>query len=159
MPRDVQKLTLKEALVGLNAMRAEAEKEPDRPMSMGVSDENGTMICFYRMDGGADFTREMVFRKCYTAAQLGETTGALKRAWRKYDVLFYNFNHPKATAMPGGVPIVPPDKEREDIGEDVRHARGQLGATAAGGRKAIEEDEKVAKVGLKAIQEYIWGKK
>ena len=157
MPRDFKKLTLKEAIVGLKAMRAEAEKEPGRPMSMGVCDEAGHMICFCRSDGASDFTREMSFRKCYTAAQLGDSTAALKRYWRKTDIVYYNYNHPLATSMPGGVPIVPPGTEREEI-DKVTRMRGQIGAIAAGGRQAIEEDERVAKVGLKAIQEVVWGK-
>lgn len=158
MTREVKKLTLKEAIVGLKAMRAEAEKDPARPMAMGVCDESGHMLCLMRMTGGTEFHREMVFRKCYAAAQFGDTTGALKRACRKHDILFYNFNHPLATIMPGGVPIVPPGTEREEIGEDFRHYRGQIGACGTGGRKAIEEDEVIAKIGLKAIQDVVWGR-
>jgi uncharacterized protein GlcG (DUF336 family) len=156
MTREFKKLTLKEAIIGLKAMRAEAEKEPGRPMSMGVCDEAGHMVCFCRSDGASDFTREMVFRKTYTAAQWGDSTAALKLYWRKHDILFYNYNHPLACCMPGGVPIVPPGTEREVI-DKVQRMRGQIGATAVSGRKAIEEDERIAKAGLKAIQEVVWG--
>jgi uncharacterized protein GlcG (DUF336 family) len=158
MTRAIRKITLKEAIVGLKAMRAEAEKDPTRPMGMGVADETGRMICFLRMDGGTEFHREMVFRKCYASAQFGETTGAIKRASRKDDILFYNYNQPLSTVMPGGVPIVPHGAEREDIDGDVRRDRGQIGACGAGGRKAIEEDEAIAKIGMKAIQDVVWNR-
>ncbi len=158
MTRPFNKLTLKEAIVGLKAMLEESKKTPDRPMAMGVSDESGHMICFCRMDGGSDFVREMTFRKCFTAAQMGEKTWAFHKVLKDHNILFYNFNHPLATCIPGGVPIVPPGTDRDDIvDDDVRHDRGQIGACAAGGGRAVDDDQRVAMIGAKAIQKLVWG--
>ena len=155
-------LTLEEALVGLSAMLEEVRKSPGRPMCLAVSDDRGDVICFYRMDGASDFLREMVFRKCYTAAQLGDNTRASRDAMRSEGMTMGGeFQHPNATTVPGGVVIVPPGAERDEIGgfgeEGVRMERGQIGACAAGGRWA-DEDEEIAMVGAKAIQKLIWGK-
>jgi uncharacterized protein GlcG (DUF336 family) len=158
--RDIKTLTLEEALVGLNAMLAEVKKDPSRPMALAVSNAVGHTICLYVMDGASDFVREMVQRKSFTAAQLGDTTRASRDAMRSEGMTIGgDFQHPDATTVPGGVPIVPPGTEREQIGglgeQGVRHSRGQVGACAAGGRWA-DEDEEIAKVGVRAIQKYIW---
>ena len=48
-------------------MRAEAEKEPGRPMSMGVCDEAGHMICFCMIEGeGNSFSAGHGLGKQYT---------------------------------------------------------------------------------------------
>ena len=158
--RDIKTINLKEALVGLNAMLDEAQKDPDRPMALAVSNATGHIICLYVMDGASDFVREMVQRKCFTAAQLGDTTKASRDAMRSEGMTIGgDFCHPYATTVPGGVPIVPPGTERDEIGglgkQGVRHARGQVGACASGGRWA-DEDEEIAAVGVKAIQKSIW---
>lgn len=167
--RDIKTITLKEALVGLNAMLEEVNKNPDRPMALAVSNAVGFTICLYVMDGASDFVREMVQRKCFSAAQLGDTTKATREAIRSEGMsMGGDFQHPYATTVPGGVPIVPPGSERDAIGgynvgeldhleKGVSMKRGQVGACAAGGRWA-DEDEMIAKVGVKAIQELIWGK-
>ena len=166
--RDEKVLTLKEALVGLNALMEEAEKQPGRPMCMGVADQHGIMICYYRMDGAGDWLREMIWRKAYTAAQFGETTKALREAMRSEGMTIGgDFQHTQSTTVPGGVPIIPSGTEREEIGgyfkgetehleKGVTMERGQIGACAAGGRWA-DEDEMIAKVGAMAIQKLIWG--
>lgn len=159
MTRDFKKLTLDEALIGLNAMLAEAEKDPTRPVTMGVSDECGTMLCFYRMDGTGEFSLDMVMKKCFTSAWLGDSTAANLRIFKERDYPFYEFNHSYATAIPGGVPIVPPGGERDVMkGGDVRHMRGQVGACAVAGRRG-HEDEAIALIGAEAIQKAVWGKK
>lgn len=153
-------LTLKEALVGLNAMLEEAEKEPERPMSFGVADDRGDVICYYRMDGMGDGGREMVWRKCYTAAQLGDNTRVTRDNIHSEGMTMAEMQNPNTTAAPGGVVIVPPGTERDKIGspgkDGVRMARGQIGACGACGRISTE-DEEIAMVGAKAIQKLIWG--
>lgn len=160
--RDIKNITLDEALVGLNAMLAEVKKNPERPMALGVSNAAGFIICLYVMDGASDFVREMVQRKCFSAAQLADSTKATREAIKSEGMTMGgDFQHPYGTTVPGGVPIVPPGTERDEIGGFGEHGvsmmRGQVGACAAGGRWA-DEDEKIAYVGVKAIQEHIWGR-
>ncbi len=160
MTRDFKKLTLDDAFVGLNAMLEEAEKDPSRPVSMGVCDEAGHMLCFYRMDGSGDFARELTMRKCSTSAQLGDSTSAIMKGLETPGRFpFYEFNHPYSTVVPGGVPIVPPGNERNSLGSDgsdIKHKRGQVGACAVTGRTG-KEDETIAQIGVKAIQKLVWG--
>jgi uncharacterized protein GlcG (DUF336 family) len=158
MPRDFKKMTLDEALVGLEAMLAEAEKDLPKPVTMGVSDEAGYIICFYRMDGGSDIDLDMVMKKCFTSAIMGNTTELFLKGLKVRDYPFYEFNHPYATAVPGGVPIVSPDTERAELkGGIISPMRGQIGACAVSGR-SFSEDEAIAKIGVEAIQRAIWGK-
>ena len=151
---EIKRLSLKEALVGLNAMLEEAKKSPGRPLSLGVSDERGDIICFYRMDGSTDFQREMVFRECYTAAQVGDNTRAFKEAIESEGMNLAHFNHPYASTCPGAVVIVPPGKERSKV-DQVCTERGQIGVCAASGRWS-HEDEAIAQAGATAIQKLIW---
>ena len=164
MPREFKKLTLDEAFAGLDAMLKEAEKDASRPVTMGVSDECGTILCFYRMDGSGDFDREMVMKKCFAASWLGDSGSTMLQGLKARDYPFYEFNHPYGTVVPGGLPIVPTGTERKDmmdkggdVGGDVRHMRGQIGACGVSGR-GFDEDEAIANVGVKAIQEVFWGK-
>lgn len=164
MPREFKKLTLDEALVGLDAMLAEAEKDPSRPVAVGVADEGGAVLCFYRMDGASDFDREMAMKKAFTAGWLGESGTAMLKGLVDRDYPFYEFNHSYGTVVPGGMPIVPPGSERKDmtvktgdVGGDVRHKRGQIGACGVSGR-GFAEDDALAEIGVKAIQKVFWGK-
>ena len=161
--REIKTIGLDEALVGINAMREEAEKSPGRPMALAVSNAIGHIICIHVMDGASDFLREMVMKKCYTAAQLGDTTRATRDAIKSSGMsMGGDFCHSYATAVPGGIPIVPPGTERDAIPKDkdkkggVQMARGQIGACGAGGRASFE-DEEIAYVGARAIQKLVWG--
>jgi len=157
----IKKLSLEEALVGLNAMLEEAKKDPQRPMAMVVVDESGAPICFYRMDGtNSDFTRRMAFRKANSAAQSGNNTRAFKNGIVPEGLTPGHFNDPDLCAVPGGVIIVPPDREQNEwkqgpLGPEVSVARGHVGATGTSGRNA-HEDEAIAQIGARAIQKLIW---
>jgi uncharacterized protein GlcG (DUF336 family) len=161
MTREIRTITFEEALVGINAMLEAVKKDPKRPMAMAVSDATGQVLVVYRMDGAHDFVREMVMKKCYTAAQTGDNTKATKGSIENEHLTLADFNHPYATTVPGGVVIVPPGQERDAIPKDkamkggVQHARGQIGACAAGGRSSFE-DEEISMVGARAIQKLVW---
>ena len=157
----IKKLSLEEALVGLNAMLEEAKKDPKRPIALAVVDESGAPICFYRMDGAnSDLIRRMAFRKAIFAAQSGSNTRAFKNGIVPEELTPGHFNDPYLCAVPGGVIIVPPDKEQDEwkqgpLGPEVSIARGHVGATGTSGRNA-HEDEVIARIGAKAIQKLIW---
>ncbi len=157
----VKKLSLGEASVGLHAMLEEAKKDPGRPMALVVADESGAPICFYRMDGAnSDLIRRMAFRKAIFAAQIGNDTKAFKNGIVPEGLTPAHFNDPYLMAVPGGVAIVPPDKELNEwkqgpLGPEVSVARGHVGATGTSGRNA-HEDEAIAQIGARAIQKLIW---
>jgi uncharacterized protein GlcG (DUF336 family) len=157
MPRNCIKLTLDEALIGLDAMLAEGEKDPGRPVTMAVSDEAGYLICFYRMDGDNDFDLDVVMKKCFTSAVLGNSTEIFLKGLKDRDYPFYEFNHSRATAVPGGIPILPPDTVSAQMKSGgIRHMSRQIGACAVSGRR-FDEDAAIARIGVEAIQKSVWG--
>ncbi len=71
----VPKLTLNDALVGLDAAKKKA-KEIGVPMDIAIVDEAGNILAFERMDGGLVGCIQIAIDKAYTAAVLGLPTGA-----------------------------------------------------------------------------------
>ena len=112
--RDVKKLTLDEAMVGLNAMLKEAMKQPDRAMSMAVVDDTGDLMCFYRMDGAPKFLGQMAYKKAYTAAQHGSNTRDFRDGVLSEGMDISYFNLPVFTHIPGGQVILPPKITKSD---------------------------------------------
>jgi len=70
----VAKLTLEDALVGIEAARRRA-KEIGVPMDIAVVDEAGTILAFERMDGGLVGCIQIAIDKAYTASVLRLPTG------------------------------------------------------------------------------------
>jgi uncharacterized protein GlcG (DUF336 family) len=161
---EAKKLTLSEALVGLNAMLKEANKQPHRAMAFCVVDESGDIICWYRMDGGTKLVNDMAYKKAYTAALHGSNTRDFRDGVRSEGMDLSYFNHPDFTHVPGGQVILHPkitraDEENIKKGtmqkDSVTCSRGQIGGIGASGRISAE-DEAIAKIGVEAIQRAIW---
>jgi uncharacterized protein GlcG (DUF336 family) len=71
---EVPKLTLGDALVGMEAAKKKAN-EIGVPMDNAIVDEAGNIIAFERMDGGLVGCIQIAIDKAYTAAVLGLPTG------------------------------------------------------------------------------------
>ena len=73
-----------------------------RPACIAISDENGELLGFLRMDGGPARSIQIAQCKAYTAARMQSSTNDLfLRLQRdKEDIRF--FCDPKFTAFPGG---------------------------------------------------------
>lgn len=131
-------LGFEEAFKAVKAM-IQAVPKGSRPISVAVMDERGDLICFAKMDGAHGFTNELALRKAYTSARRRIDTSKLGKhlqesAWSTID---YGIDY---TVIPGGVVIVKSGEET---------AYGSIGVS---GRIPASEDEEIALVGLKALQ-------
>jgi len=138
---DRKVLGLAEGERAVQAIIEEASKEPSRPMSIAVVDAWGNLISFARMDGANPLTARMAMNKAYTSACFGRDTRVLMGWLEEADKDIAWYDDHRLTAVYGGVCI--------------RLGDGTLvGAIGTSGRKQ-EEDEALALVGLKAIQDVL----
>ncbi len=107
-----------------------AQKDGGKPVVIAVTDHNGDLVAFARMDGAPVRSVRLAINKAYTAARTTSTTAELARRLRDggRDVLVYT--DPAFSLFPGGTPV--------------RLADGTtVGAVGISGRTA-EEDEALA---------------
>ena len=140
---DKKVLGLSEVQVAIQAIIEEASKEPSKPVAIAVADQRGDVISLVRMDGGRVFHMQMVIRKAYTSAMMRRNTRKgieirQKTEWAKYEPV-----RDELTVAPGGVPITQPGDETV-----------VYGGIGVGGR-AADEDETLAYLGLKALQDFL----
>ena len=141
--RDKKVLGLAEAQVATQAIIEEASKDPSRPMAVAVADDRGDVISFVRMDGARPRLCEMAIKKAYTSSYLARDTRKVLEMRQKWDWGIYEPVGNDMTVIPGGLAIVKP-------GETVVY-----GGIGTSGRSA-DEDEALAFVGLKALQNLLW---
>ena len=65
--RTVQKLTLDDARVMMTAAEAKA-REIGVDMDIAITDDNGSLLMFHRMDGGRITSIDVAISKAFTAA-------------------------------------------------------------------------------------------
>ena len=126
----------KEAGAAVDAILKEAAKQPARPVSVAVVDDNGNLLYFVKMDKAALLTTYMPVLKAYTAARMGTDTASVREMLEGHNWEMSWFGDQKFIPLPGGVPI--------------KKDGAVIGAIGVGGR-AAEEDQELAMVGLKAI--------
>jgi len=141
--RDKKVLGLAEAQVAIQAMIEEATKDPGKPMAIAIADDRGDIVSFVRMDGALVLHGKMAIKKAYTSAMMRRNTRAgieqrQKQVWGMLEPVRDEF-----TLIPGGVVIAEP-------GGTVVY--GGIGASG----RAADEDEALALVGLKALQDFLW---
>lgn len=143
-----QVLGLDEVQKAVQAMieEAKASKGSGLPMSVAITDYEGHLICLARMDGSRDFNVSMAIRKAYTAARWRRNTTAVGEVMQRNKWNLTEFGT-EYTVVPGGVAIVKPGEENV------------YGAIGVGGRVPAAEDEAIALIGLKAIQDALWPSK
>ena len=141
-------LGLSEARVAVEAAIAEASKEPDHPMAVAVVDDRGDPIYFARMDGVYPLYVQMAINKAYTAARMLRDTDALAKRQRELDRELTTWGDSKFTLLKGGQCITKPG-EGYIPGSTIKGT--VLGGIGASGR-TVEEDERIAIAGLKAIR-------
>ncbi|MDD5127797.1 MAG: heme-binding protein [Dehalococcoidales bacterium] len=140
-------LGLAEAEVATRAIIKEASKEPSRPVTVVVMDSRGDIITLVRMDGATALYNKWAIIKANVAATRGMDTRQYFQARmnkeRSGEWGAYEPPGDDQTYIPGGVAIIEPGKTA---------AYGGIGVS---GRKA-DEDETLAYLGLRALQEYLW---
>ena len=119
-----------------SVLEAVRTTKPGRPMSVGVVDNAGVLICFARMDGASPLTARMAINKAYTAIDTQrDTRDQYERIKDGRDVAWYG--EPRMAPVPGGVLI--------------RLSDGSIaGAVGTSGRTA-DEDEELALIGVGAV--------
>jgi glc operon protein GlcG len=106
------------------------------PVAVAVTDANGDLVCYARMDGTTKTAQRMAIRKAYTAARIGADTGVWGEQLAKLGITAAEFGDPVLTRFQGGI--------------CVRTDDAVAGAIAVSGRRAAE-DEALARVGLEAL--------
>jgi 2-iminobutanoate/2-iminopropanoate deaminase len=130
-----QSLGIEEAQRAIAAVLEEAGRE-GKPMSVAVVDNHGELLAAARMDGSHARVLKHAIRKAYTAATMGRDTLSFK-----YDLWERNGNldewgDPELTTLQAGL---------------VAMVDGQIvGAIGCGGN-ALQRDEEVARIGLRAM--------
>jgi uncharacterized protein GlcG (DUF336 family) len=144
-------LGLVEAEVATRAILAEAAKEASRPITVVVTDARGDIIILIKMDGGKALFNEWGIKKAVQSGTLGLDTRQffLNRMKKELadDWGLYEPPGDGRTFVPGGVAIVEP-------GANAAVVYGGIGVS---GRRA-DEDEALAFIGLKALQNFLWHK-
>ena len=143
-------ISLVEAKIAVEAAIQEASKKPDRPMAVAVVDDRGELICLERMDEAQKLYGDMAYRKANTAAQFRRDTRELQERLKTIGYSLSDGFGAPYTVVPGGLPIA-----KEGTPPFSPEVYGGIGAS---GRTA-DEDEAIAKAGLKAIQNILWPSK
>ena len=140
-------LGLAEAQVAVQAIIEEALKDPNRPISVAVADERGDVIILTRMDEARPFFNERALQKAYTSATARTDTRKFLQMRLNEEISGdWGTLEPAGTGrtfIPGGVAIIEPN------------GIIAYGAIGVSGRTA-DEDEALAFVGLKALQNFLW---
>jgi glc operon protein GlcG len=106
------------------------------PIAVAVTDANGDLVCYARMDGTTKTAQRMAVRKAYTAARIGADTGAWGEQLAKLGITAAEFGDEVLTRFQGGL--------------CVRFDNQVAGAIAVSGRRAAD-DEALARIGLEAM--------
>jgi glc operon protein GlcG len=136
-------LGLDEARVAVDAIIAEASKDPDRPIALAVVDDHGDLICSARMDKSLSLFSHMAMNKAYTAARMARDTLITDNRLRKDGIELAVWGDSRITTLQGGVCIMKPYGQQWPTGT-------MLGGIGVSGRER-EEDERLAFVGVKAL--------
>ena len=131
-------LGIAETQRAMQAMLAQAMKEPDRPVAIAVTDDDGNLVAYARMDRCRSLPQQIAVKKAYSAAIMRSDTGALAIRMKEQGRSASDFGDPRMIFVQGGVVI-----QRAD--GTVLGGIGVSGLAAA-------EDEAIARLGLQAMK-------
>lgn len=138
MPYQKAVLSLEDAQKAMNRMLQEANKAPNRPVAIAIVDDQGELVSFARMDKCAAQPPMIARKKAYTAARTRVDTVSYAERLKGQGRSVTEFGDPNLIALQGGVVIMNPSDQ------------SVLGGIGVSGL-AAEEDEAIAKMGLKEI--------
>jgi uncharacterized protein GlcG (DUF336 family) len=136
-------LGLTEARAAVEAVLDEAGKLPDAPIAVAVADEYGRLVYFARMDGCPPVVVELAINKAYTAAVALLDTLAFAERDKDWSRELATYGDAKFTYLQGGLVIC--------AGAEGGGPRDLLGGIGVSGRMP-DEDERLARIGLKAMK-------
>ncbi len=137
--RTTQKLTLDDARVMMAAAEAKA-REISVDMDIAITDDNGSLLMFHRMDGGRITSIDVAINKAFTAA-------AARRSTRSYGEVsgpggpafgIHVSNQGRFMIVAGGLPVF--------VNDEIVAGIGCSSGTP-------DQDEIVAQAGLDALLE------
>jgi glc operon protein GlcG len=127
-----------EARRAIDAILAEAMKQPDRPVAAAVVDDAGRLVAFARMDGCRPMPHLLAFKKAYTAALVGSDTAAYAERMKSTGRTVGEMGDSNLTSIRGGVCI---ERSKDKL------VLGGIGVSGLRG----EEDEELSRVGVRAM--------
>ncbi len=130
-------LKLEQVQAAMKAMMDEALATAATPVCMAMVDASGNLEAFAKMDGARVFTRRHAVRKAYTAAILGLDTVVHDQRMEHIHHRVSEQGDPMITYEQGGVVIIVDG--------------GILGGIGVGGIVGLNADDKLARVGLAAM--------
>lgn len=125
-----------DADLALATIRAELHRR-QKAAVIAVADHHGELLALHRMDGAGLPSITVAANKAWTAARLGETTGATGHASQTQGWSFAYYADARYIGWDGGAPVT--------------HAGRVVGAVAISGL-APEEDLELALLGVQAVQ-------
>ena len=137
MPFQKAVLSLDDARRAMERMLEEALKAPNRPVAIAICDDQGELVAFARMDKCPPLPLSIARKKAYSAALTRSDTKAFADRLKGMGRSTVDLGDPDLIGVQGGVAIVAPDGA----------ALGGIGVSGL----AAEEDEAIAKIGLRAV--------
>jgi glc operon protein GlcG len=137
MPFQKAVLSLDDARRAMERMLEEALKAPNRPVAIAICDDQGELVAFARMDKCAPLPLSIARKKAYSAARTRSDTKAFADRLKAMGRSTVDLGDPDLIGVQGGVAIIAADGS----------ALGGIGVSGL----AAEEDEAIAKTGLRAI--------
>ncbi|MSQ40527.1 MAG: heme-binding protein [Dehalococcoidia bacterium] len=131
-------LGMAETLAAIHAMLEEVMKAPDRPVAIAVTDDDGNLVAYARMDQCRRLPQQVAVKKAYTAATFRSDTGVLAVRMKETGRTAAEFGDPNLMFLQGGVVIQRPDGT----------VLGGIGVSGL----AAAEDEAIARIGLKTMK-------
>ena len=130
-------LTFDQVKTAMGAMIEKASETPDEPIAMAIVDPTGNLMAYIKMDNLRLFSRRHALRKAYTAAILGQDTGANAARLHSQGRSISELGDPQLTHGQGGLVIM-----KDGV---------ILGGIGVGGYPSGQADEDVSRVGLNAL--------
>ena len=131
-------LGLDQVQKAMTDMLAKANEEPDRPVAIAIVDDTGSLVSYARMDRCRVIPQKMAVRKAYTCALSGQDSKDYAARLASQGRIVAEMGDPMLAAVQGGVVVLQPGSGT---------IMGGIGVSGL----AAEEDEDIAKLGLKAL--------
>lgn len=150
---EIKSVGLAEAEVAGKAIIEEASKKGG-PVVAAIVAPDGYLVYLARMDKAPWHAVHMAIKKAYSAARMRSNTRNTGEYIKKNEWVDTGSSHGNdITLVPGGVNIAEPADGTPRSGP-LRSSYGGIGVSGRPG----DEDEALAFIGLKALQEHVWPK-
>ena len=130
-------LKMEQVQAAMKAMMNKAMETPTEPVAMAIVDATGNLEAYAKMDNLRIFSRRHAIRKAYTAAVMGQDTGANAQRLHSQGRSISEMGDPSLTHGQGGLVIM-----KDGV---------ILGGIGVGGYPSGQADEDLSRVGLEAM--------